>query len=100
MKKKRGILVQALKREFGDKVSIMGENAGVHLLVQVKSPLSEQELVMHALQVGVLIHPSGNLWMNQKDAPFGTVLLGYGGIALEDIYPAVELLRQVWLGDK
>ena len=100
MKKKRDILIQALKDEFGDAVSISGENAGLHLLVQVKSPLPEQELVMRALQIGVLIHPAGNLWLNQKDAPFGTVLLGYGGITLEDIYPAVHLLRQVWLGDE
>lgn len=97
MKKKRGILIQALKHEFGDTVSISGENAGLHLLVQVKSHLPEQELVRRALQAGVLIHPAGNLWLNQKDAPWGTVLLGYGSIALEDIYPAVHLLRQVWL---
>jgi GntR family transcriptional regulator/MocR family aminotransferase len=100
MKKKRDILIQTLKHEFGDAVSISGENAGLHLLVQVKSHLPEQELVMRALQIGVLIHPAGNLWLNQEDAPFGTVLLGYGGITLEDIYPTVHLLRQAWLGDE
>ncbi|MEG6584877.1 MocR-like pyridoxine biosynthesis transcription factor PdxR [Dendrosporobacter sp. 1207_IL3150] len=100
MKKKRGILIQALKHEFGDAVSISGGNAGLHLLVQVMSQLSEQELVARAFQAGLLIHPAGNLWQDQSDAPFGTVLLGYGGIALEDIYPAVQLLRQAWLEDE
>lgn len=97
MKKKRGILIQALEHEFGDAVSISGGNAGLHLLVQVSSHLSDQELVTRALQADVLIHPAGNLWLDQSNAPFGTVLLGYGGIALEDITAAVHLLRQAWL---
>lgn len=97
MKKKRDVLMQALTSEFGNTLTIFGGNAGLHLLIQVKLQITEEELVGRALENGVLVQPGKNLWMEEEEAPFGMILLGYGGIAIEDIYPAVQRLKQVWV---
>ncbi len=97
-KKKSGILVNALKSEFGNKISISGMNAGLHLLVQVNWPMEEEELISRALRMGVKIYPTSKYWSFPHKSPYGTVLLGFGEIAPEHIPPAVRLLRKAWLG--
>lgn len=96
-KKKHDILVETLKKEFGNKISILGMNAGLHLLVQVKWLMSEDELIEKAYGVGVKVYPTSKFWEQPKNHLNGAVLLGFGGIQLEQIDPAVKLLRKAWL---
>jgi GntR family transcriptional regulator/MocR family aminotransferase len=44
----RQILVQALKEHFGERVKILGEKAGIHLMVKLQTPLSDEEIVQRA----------------------------------------------------
>ena len=50
---RRQVLVQALKQAFGDRITILGENAGLHLMVRFETDLSDEALVEKAAQVGV-----------------------------------------------
>ncbi len=43
-----------------------------------------------------IIH-TNNLWVESDPGQYASVLLGFGAIALEDIPPAISLLRQAWL---
>ncbi|EGW38184.1 PLP-dependent aminotransferase family protein [Desulfosporosinus sp. OT] len=96
-KKKHDTLLQALNQEFGDTLSISGKNAGLHLLLQIKWPMTTEELVSRAYKAGVKIHPTGKLWVESESSPHTSILLGFGGIELGDIPVAVRLLRKAWL---
>ncbi|HWR44507.1 PLP-dependent aminotransferase family protein [Sporomusa sp.] len=96
-KKKHDTLVQALKDNFGDMIAISGINAGLHLLLQIKWPASTQDLVEKAAKSGVHIHAKGTPWIEYEPSPGVNILLGFSGIALENIPPAVSLLRKAWI---
>ncbi len=93
-------LVSALKDRFGDNIQIAGFHSGLHLLVQAKWPVKEDELVRHAYQNGIGVYPTSKYWNYPKSSEYGTVLLNYGGVSLPDIPVAVDLLYQAWLGNK
>lgn len=97
-KKKHDILLQALHQEFGNNLSISGKNAGLHLLLQIRWSMTTEELVSRAYKAGVKIHPTGKLWVESEISPYATILLGFGGIDLDDIPVAIRLLRRAWLG--
>lgn len=96
-KKKHDVLIESLKKEFGDSISISGIGAGLHLLIQVKWPMKSEELIARAAQVGVNILPPSKLWFGKEDETYGRILLGFGGIEAEAIPEAIKLLRHVWL---
>jgi GntR family transcriptional regulator/MocR family aminotransferase len=96
-KKKHDTLLQALNQEFGDTLSISGKNAGLHLLLEIKWRMTAEELVSRAYKAGVKIQSPDKLWIESKSSPKTTILLGFGGIELKDIPPAVHLLRKAWI---
>jgi GntR family transcriptional regulator/MocR family aminotransferase len=93
-------LLSALKNKFGGSINISGFHAGLHLLVQAKWPVKEDELVEHARQAGVAVYPTSKYWSRPERSQDGTVLLNYGGISLQDIPGAVERLYEAWHEDK
>jgi GntR family transcriptional regulator/MocR family aminotransferase len=99
-KKKHDTLVQCLRREFGDSISISGMNAGLHLFLQVHWPASAEQLITRAQEAGISIHTTGRLWVESRNEQHVHILLGFGGIELDDIPQAIHLLRKAWLDDK
>lgn len=95
-KKKREILLRAIQEYFGDIVTVSGENAGLHIVLQLNRPLSSKNLVDRAVQAGVYIH-GDNIWVESSPGKAPRVLLGFGAIKNEDIDSAVRLLRRAWL---
>ncbi|HEY9657479.1 MAG TPA: PLP-dependent aminotransferase family protein, partial [Allocoleopsis sp.] len=49
----RRTLVQALKEQFGEQVEILGEEAGIHVMVRLKTHLSDATVIKRAASVGV-----------------------------------------------
>lgn len=99
-KKKHDALVQALNKEFGHTITILGKDAGLHLLVQVKWPMKEEELIDKASKVGVRVYPTSEMWSYRKNLDCGAVLMGFGAIPLEHIPIAVKILRKSWIDNK
>ncbi len=98
-RKKHDTLIKILKQEFGNKISIFGMNAGLHLVIQVKWLMSEDELIKRAYRVGVKVYSTSKFYKNPGNNLMGAVVLGFGGIELDQIEPAVKLLRKVWLNN-
>lgn len=96
-RKKRNMLVSTLQNEFGDTIHIRGSHAGLHLLVQTKWPMTQDELINRANEVGVRVQPTSNFWSCYQTGEISTVLLNYGGMTLEHIPIAIKLLSQAWL---
>ncbi len=99
-REKRNILVNVLQNEFGDTVNILGTQAGLHLLVQVKWPVTQEELISSAYKAGVGVQPISDFWSCSQNEKDNLVLLNYGGMVLEHIPAAIKLLRQAWLNNK
>ncbi|MBL8223498.1 MAG: hypothetical protein JNL62_29975, partial [Bryobacterales bacterium] len=51
--KRRHALIRALKLHFEDRVEVLGENAGLHLMARLQTNFSDEEVVLRAAEVGV-----------------------------------------------
>ena len=50
---RRQVLVKAINNYLGERATILGENAGIHLIVRLHTKLSESEIIQSANKVGV-----------------------------------------------
>lgn len=95
-KRRHDLLLDHLRRGFGDAIDISGISSGMHLYVTVRNGMSSRELVLSAREQGASVHGTDQYWFSrQPDA--GSVLIGFSSIALKDIPAGVEALRRAWL---
>ena len=94
-KTRHDALISAL-RDFGDKVSIMGENAGMHLVVNFRLGLAEEEIIKKAGSAGIKVAGLSNHGINKKtdQDKSATILIGYGNISDEKIKEGIKALRK------
>lgn len=96
-KEKHDLLMEGLT-DFETDFRITGENAGLHLLLTGRRGQTEEGLIAAARALGVRVYGlSDSLVGKAQEPPGRTVLLGYGGLGLEDIKKGLTLLRQAWL---
>ncbi len=50
---RRQVLVKAINQYLGERATILGENAGIHLIVKLHTQLSEEKIIKSAKDVGV-----------------------------------------------
>jgi GntR family transcriptional regulator / MocR family aminotransferase len=89
----RQVLVQALKTYFGERVTILGDKAGIHLMVKLHTDWSDEEIIQRAAQVGVGLFPAQPHYLKGKGT--GAVILGYGELNLEQIETGIRKLAEV-----
>ena len=87
-------LISSLK-VFGDKVKIMGGNAGMHLMVKFKLEMTEEEVVSRAEKSGIKLvglskHRIGE---NPEDGE-ACILIGYGNISEDRIEEGIKILAK------
>ncbi|MCG0589676.1 PLP-dependent aminotransferase family protein [Bacillus velezensis] len=93
-RKKRAVLLEAVRRELGQYVRIRGENSGLRILLDIQLPFSEKELIEKAEEQGVKIYPVSLTY--QKQLPEKTVSLGFAGVSETDIQEGIKKLRAAW----
>jgi GntR family transcriptional regulator / MocR family aminotransferase len=89
----RQILVQALKAYFGERVTILGDKAGIHLMIQLHTDWSDEEIIQRAAQVGVGLFPAQPHYL--KNDGKGAVILGYGELNPQQIQTGIRKLAEV-----
>jgi GntR family transcriptional regulator / MocR family aminotransferase len=88
----RQVLVQSLKAHFGDRVTILGEQAGIHVMVRFSIGLEEPEIHQRAESVGVGLMPARPHYLQaSREAEF---ILGYGELDEGAIVTAISRLAQ------
>lgn len=93
-------LVSVLKKYPWVK-KIHGDNAGLHLLVEIETTMGENEIVEKAWKCGMKLEGlSAYEVMEQKGDRFPTILLGYGNPAEEEIEQGMELLNEILMSQK
>lgn len=95
---KHDYLLNELK-PFEKDFHISGGSAGLHILLTDTKGRSEEELASLAENAGVKVYCMGEfrLDQNEKEPEPATMILGYGGLSVEEIREGIERLKKVWL---
>ena len=88
-------MLQLLK-PFRKKFQIQGENAGTYLALTSKEGRAEEELIALAKSAGVKVYGMSQ-HLDIEDEEYHGILLGFGGLSLEEMKEGLELLAQVYL---
>ncbi|MBK5481774.1 PLP-dependent aminotransferase family protein [Peribacillus sp. TH16] len=94
-RKKNKVLLNAIEENFNDRVTVIGEKSGLHVLLKVKNSSTESELIQMAASVGVKVHPTSVYHSKKVKEP--TILIGYGGLTEREIEEGIRLLKKAWL---
>ncbi|MDD3693575.1 MAG: PLP-dependent aminotransferase family protein [Oscillospiraceae bacterium] len=98
-KQRRDILIdKLLQSRFGDKIEVSGQDAGLHLLLNVNNGMNEQQLVQSAKKQGVRVYGLSEYCSFESESiPQSTLVIGYSSIPCTEIEQAVMLLEKAWM---
>ena len=91
---RRDCLIGEIHRYFGDRLDVVGGDAGLHLILALPDTVDDQLVVRDALREGVITRPLSNYYLDRAHARSG-LLLGYAGVTPDEIQPAFDTLAQV-----
>jgi GntR family transcriptional regulator / MocR family aminotransferase len=94
--KKQQTLITAIRENFGDSATIIGEKAGLHLLIQLNNDYDVDDLVKKAENAGIKVYSAAKYWFGDVSSPPPYILLGFGGMSEFDIMEGIRLLKKVW----
>jgi GntR family transcriptional regulator / MocR family aminotransferase len=97
--KKHAILLQAIADHLHPHVTVLGHSVGLHILLEVHTDRSEEELIRIAAEAGVGVYPVGRNWQEpcgRQERP--RIIVGFGGMREEDISEGIRLLAAAWFG--
>lgn len=94
--RKHAVLMQAIERELGSRVHLVGEKTGLHMLVGDSLKRGQSELVALAAENDVRVYETRPYWMSRHHPMDNYVLLGFSSIPERDIAPGIKALAEAW----
>ncbi len=94
-RKKRNRLVFEIEKYFSNRVEVIGEDSGLHILLQVHNGMREEELIKEAAKYSIKIYPVSTYYKDGT-APENVVLLGFAILSEDEIAKAIQLLHKAW----
>ncbi|MBW4555967.1 MAG: PLP-dependent aminotransferase family protein [Trichormus sp. ATA11-4-KO1] len=88
------VLVQALNVYLGKKATILGEKAGIHLMVKLHSHLSDEEIIQYATQMGVGIMSAKPQYLQPHST--GEFIFGYGELTEQQLVEGIRRLAPIF----
>lgn len=92
--KKHELLIQTIDKYMGDDVFIHGKNSGLHIILEFRNGMCEEELVDKAEKSGVQVLPVSTFWINKDSYSNNMIMIGFGGIALNEIETGIKTLSE------
>lgn len=96
--RKQALMTDAINKHFGDLCNIVMNDSGMRMILDVKTDMTESELISKALTAGVNMTNISKYY--DKSEPSSNVLLSYKGIASEDIEEGIKKLYAAWFERK
>lgn len=87
---RRSALERALVRELGGATRIVGDRAGMHLVVMLPPSARDRDIAVRAARRGVSVLPLSSCYAGRRTRP--GLVLGYGATRLSEIPDAVRRL--------
>lgn len=95
-KGKHDILLREIKK-IESVEEVLGENAGVHILVRFAKSCKEQEMIERAASQKIKVYGLTEYYTKiGKNIPQPTIIMGYANLTEEEITQAVCRLQKVW----
>jgi GntR family transcriptional regulator/MocR family aminotransferase len=95
---RRTLLVESLQKHFGRKVTVYGDNAGMHFLADFEIDFSEQEAFERALAAGIRVErlywPSSSEILRPGHVQF---VFTFAAVSESDLAIAAERLARAFL---
>ncbi|MBE9167776.1 PLP-dependent aminotransferase family protein [Pleurocapsales cyanobacterium LEGE 06147] len=90
---RRQVLIEAFQNYFGSRITILGANAGIHVMVKIETGLSDDMVIQKAAGVGVgLISAREYYWKPQHQGEF---IFGYAQLEETQIEQGIFKLSQI-----
>lgn len=94
-KKKHDTLLRAVEHHFGAKGVIIGQGAGLHVVLQLSgNPRCETEIIARAQQKGIRLFPFAASCAAGEPDPT-KLMLGFGGMTADEIERGIALLSRL-----
>lgn len=90
---RRRVLIDSLRKYFGDSLPIAGQSAGLHVVVRFSTDLTDLELTQRALASGVGIKSTNECYQGENQP--GEFMLGYACLTEEKIAEGIRRLSRI-----
>lgn len=90
---RRQTLVEALQTQLGSRVNILGEKAGIHLMAQIQTDLTDEEVIEGAIAQGVGLVSAQRYYLGKPQT--GEFIFGYAQLNKDQIRQGVEVLGRM-----
>ncbi|HUH59554.1 MAG TPA: PLP-dependent aminotransferase family protein [Candidimonas sp.] len=91
---RRQCLIHAIQRRYGNSLEIIGDDAGLHLVLGLPDGVDDMAIAHMALQRGIIVRPLSDYYLDGRQAKKG-LLLGFGCVSEEQINAAFPTLGEV-----
>jgi len=95
-RKKQNILISSIEKYMGRQAAIIGEDAGLHILLSIQNHMPEIELIEKAKEKKVKVYPTSVYYENDHPDQKPMILLGFGGLTENQIEQGIRLLKEAW----
>ena len=93
-KAKHDVMLNELKT--WKNINISGENAGVHIILEINNNMTEKELVKRAAEEGVKVYPLSDYYIGGINNRLPGIIIGYSKLCSEKIINGLRILKKVW----
>lgn len=94
---KHRAMIAAITHHMGNRVEIIGQKAGLHLILVVHHR-QRDELIQLAEKAGVAVYSPAHHWVDSSQCPPTYIMLGFGGMQEGNIEEGIRQLSQAWFG--
>lgn len=95
---RRQVLVKALNVYFGDKATILGEKAGIHVMVRLHTPFSDEEIIQRAALHGIGMMSAAPHYLIPHSQ--GEFIFGYGELTQQQLMESICRIAQILFSPK
>src|SRR5690606_20758912 len=81
---------------FAPAVKISGEQAGMHVVLTVKSELTEKQLIDRAKAAGIRVFGLHSYDVEKSESPSPRIVIGFGGLSELQIEQGIHKLMASW----
>lgn len=99
---KYNAITKAVQTHMKDNVNLISSDAGLRVILEFKTNLTEEEIVSMAKKAGVNIATVSQYYMvpnTYKENGKIKVMLSFKSISLNEIEPAIKTLKDAWFND-
>lgn len=95
-KNKREALITNI-RKYAKNSKIIGDEAGIHILIEINNKMSEKEIVECAKKRGVKVYPLSDYYIDDEYSKIRvpTILIGYAVISIDDIEKGIKKIADI-----